>query len=325
MSAQDILVFAETGQDAVADITLELLGGARKLAAATGGEVVAVVLGAHGAKHTQGLSAADRILVIDDPQLAAFTPEPYVAVLQNVIAAESPRAVLIGSSTIGLDVAPALGARLDAPVINGCQQAEADGETLKVTSAICGGKILADVEVTAAPAILMVMPGAFRPTDQPGSARVETQPCPVQLAPGRVTFEEMVLPEAGDIDITQQDVLVAIGRGIQSEDNMELAQQLADALGGALAASRPIVDQGWLPTTRQVGKSGMIVKPKLYLALGVSGAPEHQEGMSASDVIIAVNTDPKAPIFDVAHYGAEMDLMDLMEPLIAAIEEKKGG
>ncbi len=324
MSAQDILVLAETNQEALADISLELLAGARQLAGGTGGQVVAVLLGPDGAKHADALSAADRILVIDDLQLAAFSPEPYLAVLESVVSSEGPRAVLIGSTTIGLDVAPALGARLDAPVLSGCQQIVVEGDTLKVTSAICGGKILADVEVKGSPAILLVLPGSFRPTEETGAAQVETLPSPVALKPGAVTFEELILPEAGDVDITQQDVLVAVGRGIQQEGNMEAAEELAHALGGELAASRPIVDQDWLPTTRQVGKSGMIVKPKFYLALGVSGAPEHQEGMSSSDLIIAVNTDPAAPIFEVAHYGVEMDLMDLVEPLTEAINARKG-
>ena len=121
----------------------------------------------------------------------------------------------------------------------------------------------------------------------------------------------MILPDATDVDITQQDVLVGVGRGIQQEDNLEVAEQLAQALGGVLAASRPIVDQGWLPTTRQVGKSGMTVKPKCFFALGISGAPEHVEGMKDSGLIIAVNTDPNAPIFDVAHYGVVADLLDV--------------
>ncbi len=142
------------------------------------------------------------------------------------------------------------------------------------------------------------------------------------LDAGPVVFEEMILPDATDVDITQQDVLVAVGRGIQQEDNMEVAEQLAQSLGGVLAASRPIVDQGWLPTTRQVGKSGMTVKPKCFIALGISGAPEHVEGMKDSGLIIAVNTDPNAPIFDVAHYGVVADLMDVAPALTDAI---KGG
>ena len=176
--------------------------------------------------------------------------------------------------------------------------------------------------LTAAPAILLVAPGAFRPTADRGAAQVETKASPVTLEAGAVVFEEMILPEAGDIDITQQDVLVAVGRGVQQQENMEVVEELAGALGGAVAASRPIIDQGWLPATRQVGKSGMKVKPKCFLALGISGAPEHVEGMKDSELIIAVNTDPRAPIFEVAHYGVVADMLDVAPALTAAI---KGG
>ena len=324
MSAQDILVVAETSQDAVADITLELLGGARQLAASTGGQVVVVVLGQDGARHAEALSAADRIVVIDDAQLAHYAPDPYVAVLESVIQAETPRAVLVGSTSVGLDVGPLLSTRLNAPVVSGCEAVAAEADTLKVTSSLCGGKMLADVEVTGGPAILMVLPGSFRPSEQAGQAQVETKPSPVALEAGAVAFEEMILPDATDVDITSQEVLVAVGRGVQQQDELETVEELAQALGGAVCASRPIVDQGWLPSTRQVGKSGMTVKPKFYLALGVSGAPEHVEGMKGSGLTIAVNTDPAAPIFDVAQYGVETELMDLVEPLIEAINARKG-
>jgi len=322
MSASDILVVAETNRGQVADMSLEMLGAARQLAAGTGGKVVAVLLSADGSAYAEALSAADRIVLINDPLLAGFSPQPYVAALESVVKAEGPRAVLIGSTSIGLDVGPLLGAKLDVPVINGCRAVSVEGGTLKVTAGFYGGKLLADVAIAAAPVILLAAPGAFRPTEQKGAAQVEAKGSPTPLAAGPVTFEEMILPDATDVDITQQDVLVAVGRGIQQQDNMEVAEQLAQSLGGALAASRPIVDQKWLPMTRQVGKSGMIVKPKCFIALGISGAPEHVEGMKDSGLIIAVNTDPNAPIFDVAHYGVVADLMDVAPALTDAI---KGG
>jgi electron transfer flavoprotein alpha subunit len=130
-----------------------------------------------------------------------------------------------------------------------------------------------------------------------------------------VKFKALLAPEAGDVDITQQDVLVAVGRGIQSAENLPLAQALAEALGGAVCASRPIVDSKWLPKTRQVGKSGLKVKPRIYVALGVSGAPEHIEGMKEAELIIAVNTDRTAPIFDYAHYGTTEDLFEIVPAL----------
>jgi electron transfer flavoprotein alpha subunit len=149
---------------------------------------------------------------------------------------------------------------------------------------------------------------------------VETVASPVDLSNLGVECLGVAEPEAGDVDITTQDVRGVVGRGIESEDNIEEAQELADALGGALAASRPIVDQGWLPKTRQVGKSGLTVKPKVYLTLGVSGAPEHVEGMKDAETIISVNTDPQAPIFGVAHYGWVGDLFDLLPELIDRLE-----
>jgi electron transfer flavoprotein alpha subunit len=180
--------------------------------------------------------------------------------------------------------------------------------------------LLADVAIVVAPAVLLVAPGAFRPAEQKGAAQVEAKGSPAPLDVGPVAFEEMILPDTTDVDITQQDVLVGVGRGIQQQGNMEVAEQLAQSLGGALAASRPIVDQGWLPTTRQVGKSGMTVKPKCFIALGISGAPEHVEGMKDSGLIIAVNTDPNAPIFDVAHYGVVADLLDVAPAIADAIK-----
>lgn len=319
MSASDILVLAETKGEGIAEITFELLGAARQLAAATGGDVVALLLGQGVAGRAGALGAADRIVVIEDPQLAGFAPGPFAAVLQSVIGSETPRAVLIGSTTVGLDVAPLVGAKMAKPVLSGCQKIALEGETLVATCSFCGGKMLADVEVKDAPGLFLVLSGSFQAAAGGGRAEVESKPSPVPLEPGAITFEEMVLPDTTDVDITQQDVLVAVGRGIQQEDNMEAAEELAKALGGELAASRPIIDQGWLPPTRQVGKSGMTVKPKCFIALGISGAPEHVEGMKDADLIIAVNTDPNAPIFDVAHYGVEGDLMDVAPAITEAL------
>ena len=130
-------------------------------------------------------------------------------------------------------------------------------------------------------------------------------------------------PETGDVDLTRQDVLVAVGRGIQSRDNLALAEALAKALGGAVAGSRPVIDQGWLPLSRQVGKSGVTVKPKLYVALGISGAPEHIEGMKDSGLIVAINSDARAPIFNVAHYGIVADVVEALPSLTASIAAKR--
>jgi electron transfer flavoprotein alpha subunit len=324
MSAQDILVLAEVRDGKLADVSLELLAAGRALAAATGGQLLALVLAPNGAAHAAALRAADRILVVDDPQLTSYAPEPYLTALQEVITAEQPKAVLIGATSIGWDVAPLLSARLGAPLVTGCKEFQANGAELRVTASFCGGKMLAECNVSTAPAVFMVQPGSYRPSDETGKAEIQPRKLAAPLAAGAIRFQQWALPEAGDVDITQQDILVAVGRGIQQKDNLELAENLAQVLGGAVCASRPVVDQGWLPATRQVGKSGMSVKPKLYLALGISGAPEHQEGMKGAELIIAVNTDAKAPIFDIAHYGAQLDVLDLLPALNEAIEARKG-
>jgi electron transfer flavoprotein alpha subunit len=321
---KDVLVLAEVQRNALADVTVELLAAAQGLVAQTGGQVLALVLSPDGAVYAPLLGAADRIVLLDDAQLAGYSPEPCLAALREVVEAEQPRAVLIGATSIGWDLGPLLAARLGAPLVTGCKTVEDHGESLQVTTSFCGGKMMAEVQVRAAPAVLVILPGSFRPEVAPGKAVVERRKPTSPLAAADVAFDEWIMPEAGDVDITQQDVLVAVGRGIQQKDNLELAEELGRALGGAVCASRPVVDQGWLPSTRQVGKSGMTVKPKLYLALGISGAPEHQEGMKGADLIIAVNTDPKAPIFDIAHFGAEADVMELLPALTEAIQARKG-
>lgn len=323
MSAQDVLVVAETQREAVADITLELLAAARALVTQSGGQVICLVLSDDGARFASSLAAADRIILLNDPQLANFSPEPFVTALAQVVATEQPRAVLIAGSSVGWDLAPLLACRVQAPLVTGCKSVCAEGTGLLVHASFCAGKMMADVVVEASPAVLMIMPGSCRGVASGGAAQVETRAMTPPLTPGAVRFQDWVLPEAGDVDITQQDILVAVGRGIQQKDNLELAEELAQVLGGAVCASRPVVDQGWLAATRQVGKSGMTVSPKLYLALGISGAPEHLEGMEGSELIIAVNTDAKAPIFDVAHYGAEVDALDLLPALVEAVGAKK--
>ena len=187
--------------------------------------------------------------------------------------------------------------------------------------------MIAEVEVCASPAILMMMPGSFRPVlasggVEGGEAVVEIRAISAPLEAASIRFEEWVLPKAGDVDITQQDLLIAVGRGIQQKENLDLVEELAQVLGGRVCASRPVIDQGWLPSTRQVGKSGMTVRPKCFLALGISGAPEHVEGMKDSELIVAVNSDPNAPIFDVAHYGVAADLLDIVPALVDALKTR---
>jgi len=314
--SENIFVIIEHLQGQVADISYVMLAAAGDLTKASGGEVVAVLLG-HNAGELANTFAADRVLYADDPALAEFTSDAYVQALSGVISQEQPKAVFFGSTTIGTDIAGVLSARLDVPMVSSCLKISEDG---KIVSQICGGKIMTESELGDATTLITMIPGGYKPEDGQG-APPEVTPFEVSLGELKVSLKEYIEPEIADVDITTQEVLIAIGRGIQTEDNIELAEELAELLGGAVCSSRPVVDQGWLDTSRMVGKSGQSVKPKLYLALGISGAPEHVEGMAGAENIIAVNIDPGAPIFDIAKYGAEVDLFDLVDCLIEGVEE----
>lgn len=315
--SQDIFVIAEHLKGTLTEGTFEILGAARTLADATGGNVVGVLAG-QGVEQLAGqMAAADRVLTVSDAALANFTPEAYLAVLEPLLKQHQPRLTLLLNTSHGMDLAAALSQRLGQPLVAYCKGLQAENGSIVATSQIYGGKVNAEC-VLAGPGLVSVLTGAF-PADagRKGSApTVEAVGPPASLDGLKVRFKTLIEPEMGDVDITRADIIVAIGRGIQSQDNIEAAEELAQALGGVVASSRPVTDAGWLPRSRQVGKSGMSVKPKLYLALGISGAPEHLEGMKDAELIIAVNTDPNAPIFGTAHYGVVADLFDVSEALM---------
>jgi len=319
-----ILVLVEQLRGTAADITFEMLGAARQLSAALQRPVEAVVLGGPCAALAGQIGAADRVLVVDNPALDQPSADAAVGVLQQILAQRAPALVLLGGTNVSFGLGTRLAARTGLPFVNFCKGARADGGAVVLTSQLFGGKILTDVKLPDGRGIVSVYPGAF-PADSGRSAKappVENLAVPAPAA--QAVFKEFVEPETGDVDITKQTVLVAVGRGIQSADNVQLAEELAKTLGGAVCASRPVIDQGWLPLSRQVGKSGMSVKPRVYLAFGISGAPEHWDGMQNSECIIAVNTDPKAPIFDGAHYGVVGDAVELLPLLTEKIQAKKG-
>jgi electron transfer flavoprotein alpha subunit len=310
--SNDIFVLVEHHAGAVADPTHELLG----LAGSLDGPTVACLLGSGARGLADGL-AADTVISVDDPALANFVPEAYAATLASLIAERDPRLVLIANTTVGMDVAGALSARTGRALVAYCTGISYEGDTTVATSQVYGGKLNAEVAVDG-PAIASVIAGAAAPATG-GSPSVEDASAP-DLSGVRTEFLARVEPESSDVDITAEEVLVSVGRGIGGEENIELAQELADALGATVSASRPVTDAGWLPKTRQVGKSGRKVKPKLYIAVGISGAPEHLEGMGDADLIIAINTDEKAPIFDVAHYGTTEDLFDVLPAITEQVQ-----
>jgi electron transfer flavoprotein alpha subunit len=319
--SQNLFVVIEHVNGQVAEISYVMLAAANQLAKASNGEVVAILLG-HNAQGLAASLAASSVLYMDDSALAEFTSDAYQAALASLVQEHTPRAVLFGHTSLGMDVASGLSARLGLPVVSSCRSFTPEG---KFVCQICGGKIMAEGDIPSPTALITMVPGGYKAEAGRGQApEIKSVPAPA-MSGLRVSLKKYIEPEAGDVDIAKESILVSVGRGIQNKDNIELADELAGALGASVSASRPVVDQGWLPTSRLVGKSGKRVKPNVYLALGISGAPEHVEGIDESDVIIAVNTDPNAPIFNVAKYGTTMDLLDVVPQLTEKVRQAKGG
>ncbi len=319
----DIYVLIEHQRGQVANISYHMLAAARSLSADTGCSVIGVLL----SEDCQALGAdlaADRLLCVEDHLLAGYAPTAYRQILLELIRMDQPRLFLFGDTSLGAELAGSLSARLDCPLISSCLKFHSEAGKLIYTSQICGGKILVDGELPVPGALVTMVPGGYKAelgkTSQPPDMVYKEG---FQLNPQPIRLKGYIEPDTSDIDISKEDILVSIGRGLQNADNLPMIQELADALGGVVCSSRPGVDSGWLPATRLVGKSGKRVKPKVYLALGISGAPEHAEAITESETIIAVNTDPQAPIFNLANYGATIDLFDLVPALTETILKAK--
>ncbi len=317
----NVMVLAEHTGKQVSEGTYELLGKARELAAALGGQAEVVLLGPRDLASQFG--RADVVVSVDHPALSEYLPEAYEEALAAVLRDRAPRLLLMSNATIGLDLGAALSVRWQAPLAAYVAGLAAEDGTVVATAQILGGKVLAEVEMDGTRGIATVVGGAFPAAEGlgDGAPDVVEFAAPAALDSLRMSLLQVLEPQGGDVDITAADMLVSVGRGIDGKDNIEVVQELADALGVPLSASRPVVDAGWLPKSRQVGKSGLKVKPRAYLCFGISGAPEHLEGMRNAELIIACNTDPGAPIFDVAHYGATVDLFDLVPALVEKVQD----
>ena len=322
--ANSILILAEQLRGQLSDITFEMLGEGRKLASALGVPLYAALLGSEAAPLAAKLGLADKVFVVDNAALNMAPASTVAAALKGVMERSPAGLVLIGGTNVSMGVGAVLSAKANLPFVNYCRAIRVDGGAVVLTSQLFGGKILSDVKLADGKGIVSVYPGAFQADAGKSDKSPAIEKVDVPVEAPKVPFKKYIEPETGDVDITKQNVLIAVGRGIQDKGNVELAEELAATLGGAVCASRPVIDQGWLPLSRRVGKSGMTVKPRLYLALGISGAPEHWEGMQGSQCIIAVNTDPKAPIFDGAHYGIVGDALEFIPLLTDKVKARKG-
>jgi electron transfer flavoprotein alpha subunit len=306
-----VLVVAEHIEGQIRDVTYELVSAAREL----GGPVTVAVIAADpsGLAGQVNREGVDEIVTVAAGG-AEFENDVYQAALEALIEERKPRVTLMGFTVNSMGYGPALAAKLGLGFATDVFAVRDDGGTLVAQRAFYGGKVHAELGFPGHEAVLLLLrPATWPPAEGPGSATVSAAGISVQGSRARHTsFEEAPV---ADVDITTADFLLSIGRGVGEKDNIPQFEELAEKMGATLSVSRPIVDAGWMPAARQVGQSGKTVKPKVYLAFGISGAVQHLAGMKTAGTIIAVNSDPEASIFNVAHYGATCDLFDVAEAL----------
>ena len=320
-----IWVVAQHRQGQLHKMTLEALVAGQKLAAETGGELEAVVLGgadaASVAEELRGCGVAG-VRLAESEALADYTPGGYIGVLAAAIAAESPSLVLFPHTYQSVEYVPRLAQASGAALVPEAVSFESRDGRLVWRRPILGGKLQAEVAVRGdGPALVSLQSGAFSADElQRG-----VEPAPLRPLAGDAAADREVLgvEEAGEqeVDLSQAQIIVAVGRGIGKEENLPIIQELAAALGAEIGASRPVIDSGWLKRERQIGSSGQTVAPKLYIGAGISGAIQHLVGMKGSRVVVAINKDPGAPIFSVADYGIVGDLHEVVPAITAAVRE----
>ncbi|MDE5736273.1 MAG: electron transfer flavoprotein subunit alpha/FixB family protein [Bacteroidales bacterium] len=325
---KNVYVFAEQREGKIQNVALELLGKARDLADALNEKVCAVLLGS-GIKDlaaTLIAHGADEVLLVDDPSLDVYTTEPYAQAIKAVVDAKKPGILLLGATTIGRDLGPRLAARMQTGLTADCTELDIEAETrhLMMTRPAFGGNLLATIMCTDhRPQMSTVRPGVMmaKPADAARKGTVEDFKVNFDRSKFRVKVEKVVKEQKNLVDITAAKVLVSGGRGVGSAEGFKKLEALAQVLGGEVSSSRAMVDAGVTEHARQVGQTGKTVRPDLYFALGISGAIQHLAGMEGADLIIAVNKDKFAPIFEVADMGIVGDLHKIVPALTAALKK----
>jgi electron transfer flavoprotein alpha subunit len=326
-----ILVVVEQREGKLNRVSWETLTAGQALAAETGWTLEAVVVGSGVTNFANEIAAKkiSRVYAVESPKLEPYTPDAFSAALKQFIESKQPELVLMPHTYQVRDFIPKLATAMGRTAISDCIGFKKEGGKLAFTRQMFQGKLAADVSFTCdAPWFVTFQNGAFRGDKvEAGASAAPVETVNVQIADGVIRNKpQEVFKEAKQaVDLTQADIIVSVGRGIKEQKNIELAKQLAEALGGELAASRPICDSGWLPMDRQIGSSGQTVAPKLYLALGISGAIQHIVGMKGAKTIIAINKDSEAPIFEIADFAVVGNLFDIVPPLIEEVKKAKSG
>jgi len=329
--ADTILVVVEQREGKLNRVSWETITAGQAIAAATGWTLEAAVMGSGVASFAGEVAAKKvaKVYAVESPKLEPYTPDAFAAGLKQFLASKQPKLVLMPHTYQVRDFIPKLVTAMGRTVVSDCIGFKHEGGKLLFTRQMFQGKLAADVSFTGGwPWFATFQNGAFRgDKSEDGASAAPVETVNVEIAEGVVRNKpQPVFKEAKQaVDLTAAEIIVSVGRGIKEQKNIEIARQLADALGGELAASRPICDSGWLPMDRQVGSSGQTVAPKVYLALGISGAIQHIVGMKGSKAIIAVNKDSEAPIFEIADYAVVGNLFDIIPPLIEEVKKAKAG
>ncbi len=310
----DVLAITDHRRGELRDVSYEIITAGRDLADETGGDLHLAVISGTVDEFAEKLDreGVDAIHTVDYGE--EFNHGVYTQTITQLYDELAPQYVLAPNSVNGLDYAPAVANELDLPIVTDAVGLETDGDTLGVTREMFGGKVETATELEG-DAVVTIRSAEWPAAEGTGDATIEAFDVEIDedaLGSTVTGFEEV---GGGDVDISEADVLVSVGRGIEEEDNIPIIEELADALDATISSSRPIVDNGWLPKNRQVGQSGKVVTPDVYIAIGISGAVQHVAGMKGSDTIVAINTDPNAPIMDIADYAIHDDLFDVIPAL----------
>lgn len=319
------MAIAEQRDGELRKISYEMVSEGRRLADALGQQVTAVLLGSNikDKAAVLGHYGADKVLVADDPKLDPYTTDAYTAVLAELIKANDPAIVIMGASVQGKDLAARLAARLEVGMAQDCTVFSIEGGNLMAVRPIYAGKAYAKVSYAGTPQIATARPNVMALNEPDASKSAEIVDVAVSLddAALKTKVAEVIRDESGKVDLTEADRIVSGGRGMKGPEGFKVLEDLAEVLGASVGASRSAVDAGWRAHTDQVGQTGKVVSPNLYIACGISGAIQHLAGMSTSKVIVAINKDPDAPIFQKSDYGVVDDLFKVVPPLTEEIKK----
>ncbi len=316
-----VIAITEQSEGVFRKVSYEALSEGKRLAESLGCNLTAIVLGSgiENISAEPGKYGTDKIIVVDNQALSEYMTDAYTNVVTDIVNKEDPSVLIIGASSQGKDMSARLSARLNAPLAMDCVEVRVENGNIIATRPMYGGKILADVALEGKPQIVAIRPNAMGIAESSGAGVIEK--LDIDVGKTDLIFVEKKL-DAGKVELTEADVVVSGGRGMGGSD-FSVIEELAELLGGAVGASRSAVDEGWRPPSDQVGQTGKVVSPNLYVACGISGAIQHLAGMSSSKIIVAINKDDEAPIFSKADFGIVGDLFEYVPLITEEIKKLK--